>query len=118
MTRSPPASSLPAGALPSPNSAIRPSAKAIQPRSITRSASTILALPRAVSCFAVSSSVAVILRRLPSYRGKRGHVDDPVGDQLADLIVVDDGDHGNTCTLFFIDQIHHDGAIGGIQRSR
>src|SRR5947208_1256306 len=49
MIRSPPASALPAGALLSPYPATRPSAKAIQPRSITRSARTILALPITVS---------------------------------------------------------------------
>jgi hypothetical protein len=54
---------------------------------------------------------------LPSCRGgKQGHVDDPVGDQMTDLIVMDNGDDGNTRALLFIDQIYHHRAIGGIQR--
>src|SRR6478752_2250664 len=67
MIRSPPASSLPTGALPSPCPMTRPSAKAIQPRSTTRSARTILALP-----IMVSEPVEVILLVFLSYRGKPG----------------------------------------------
>jgi hypothetical protein len=53
---------------------------------------------------------------LPSCRGgKRGHVDDPVGDQMTDFIVMDNGDDGNTRALLFVDQIYHDRAIGRIQ---
>ena len=111
MIRSPADVLAPAGAAPSPNSAMRPSAKAIQPRSITRSASTILALPMTVSGWSKSSQC------LSSCRGrKRCHVDDPVGDQVAYLVVVDDGDHGNARALLFVDQIHHDGAVDGIER--
>jgi len=59
------------------------------------------------------------ISRLPSCRGgKRCHVDHPVGDQTTDLIVMDNGDDGNTPALLFVDQIDHDPAIGGIQRSR
>src|SRR5438876_4210958 len=100
MIRSPPASSLARGAVPSPNSAMRPFAKAIQSRSMTRSASTIRALP-----MAVSDLVAVISRHLPSCSsGKRGHVDDPVGDQMPDLIVMHDGDQGHAPAFLLIDQ--------------
>src|SRR4030088_2165635 len=112
MIRSPAASSLPAGALPSSNSAMRPSAKAIQPRSITRSARTILALPSTVS------DPVEVISSLPSCRGcKRRYVDDPIGDQMTDLIIVDDGDHGNARALLFIDQFDYDRAVGRIERS-
>jgi len=53
---------------------------------------------------------------LPSCRGgKRGDVDNPIGDQMADFIVMDNGDDGNTRALLFVDQIYHDRAIGRIQ---
>src|ERR1700733_4826408 len=111
MIRSPPASSPPSGALPSPNSAMRPSASAIQPRSITRSASTMRALPRMVSGF------VVISKHLSSGSGsKRGHVDDPVGDLLADFIVMDDRHHGDALTFLLFDQLNHDRAVGGVER--
>ena len=56
------------------------------------------------------------ISRLPSCRGgKRYHVDNSVGDQTADLIVVDNGDDGNTCAHLFVDQIDHDGAVSGIE---
>src|SRR5437667_9717622 len=100
MIKSPLASSPADGGSPSPNSAMRPSAFAIQPRSITRSASTILALPSRVS------GLVEVISRLPSSSsGKRCHVDDPVGDQMADLIIMDDRHHGNARALLFIDQI-------------
>src|SRR5438093_6912684 len=35
--------------------------------------------------------------------------------QTADLIVVDNGDDGNTCAHLFVDQIDHDGAVSGIE---
>jgi hypothetical protein len=47
--------------------------------------------------------------------GKRCHVDHPVGDQMTDFIVMDNGDDGNTRALLFVDQIDHDRAIGGIE---
>jgi hypothetical protein len=34
---------------------------------------------------------------------------------MANLIVMDDGEDGNTRPLLFIDQVYHDGAVGGIQ---
>src|SRR5277367_6811550 len=111
MIRSPAASSWPEGALPSPTPAMRPSAKAIQERSITRSASTILALP-----MTVSELVELICRLSSCRRRERRHVDDSVGDQMADFIVVDDCDQRNARALLFIDQMHHDIAIGGIER--
>src|SRR5258706_2692836 len=112
MIRSPPASSLADGIWPSPNSAMRPSAKAIQPRSITRSGRTILALPSTVS------DPVEVISSLPSCRGcKRCYVDDPVGDQMTDLIIVDARDHGNARALLFIDQFDHHGTIGRIERS-
>src|ERR1035438_522970 len=99
MIRSPAASSWPDGALPSPTPAMRPSAKAIQPRSITRSARTILALP-----MTVSDLVELISRLSSCRRRERYHVDDPVGDQMADFVVVDDCDHCNARAFLFIDQ--------------
>src|SRR4029453_18954753 len=107
MIRSPPASPLPAGGLPSPYPATRPSAKPIQPRSITRSARTILALPITVSDPVEAISVVFLHAR----GGKRCHVDHPVGDQMTDFIVMDNGDDGNTRALLFVDQIDHDRAI-------
>src|SRR5260370_9250642 len=102
MIRSPPASSLADGASPSPYSAMRPSAKAIQPRSITRSASTILALPRTVS-----GPVEVISHLPSSGSSKRCHVDDPAGDQMAHLIIMDDRHHANASPLHPINHIPH-----------
>ena len=61
--RSPAASVLPAGALPSPISAMRPPAKAIQPRSMTKSARTILAFPITVSAPHESSQVSSVMPR-------------------------------------------------------
>src|SRR6059036_3028162 len=115
MIRSPPASSLPAGALPSPNSAMRPPAKATQPRSITRSASTMRALPRMVSCFEVISHSSF----MPLCRGgKRCHVDDPVSDQMANFIAMDDRCHRNALTLLLFNQLDDDRAIGRVERGR
>src|SRR5262249_36179436 len=104
MTRSPAASSLPEGALPSPISAMSPSAQAIHPCSITRSARTILALP-----IKVSDLVAVISKHLSSCGGgKRCHVNDTVSDARADLVVMNDRDHGDACALLLVDQFDHD----------
>src|SRR5262249_53265401 len=109
--RSPPASSAPAGALPSPISAMRPPAMAIQPCSITRSASPILALAITASFDFAFISIG------PSCRsGKAGDVDNAVGDQMADFIVMDDRDHGDALLLLFCDQRDHDGAVGRIER--
>src|SRR3984893_326502 len=99
--------------MPSPTSAIWPSAKAIQPRLITRSASTILALP-----MTVSDLVELISRLSSCRRRERRHVDDPIGYQMADFIVMDDRDQGDARALLLIDQMNHDVAIGGIERSR
>src|ERR1700686_2724901 len=111
MIRSPTASSLPAGALPSPISAMRPPVTATQPRSITRSARTILALPSTVSF-----PIEVISHSSLCRCGKRCHVDDPVGDQMADFIVMDNRHHGDISALLFVDQLYHHGAIGRIER--
>jgi len=34
---------------------------------------------------------------------------------MTDLIVMDNGEDGNTWTLLFIDQIDHKGAVGGVE---
>src|SRR5258708_36992559 len=100
--RSRAASSLPAGAWPSPNSAMRPSAKATQPRSITRSARTILALAMRVSC------LVEVITSLPSCRSReRRHIDDPVGDQMTDFVVTDDRHHRHALALVLGDQLNH-----------
>src|SRR5258708_39473854 len=109
MIRSPPASALPAGALPSPYPVTRPSEKAIQPSSITRSARTILALPITVSDL-VEVISGVFLHAAAA--------NDVTSTIRTDLIVVDNGDDGNTRALLLVDQIHYDRAIGGIERSR
>ena len=58
------------------------------------------------------------LRRLPSCgSGERCDIDDPVGDQMAYLIVMDDGDHGDTLAFLLVDQFDHHGAIGCVERS-
>src|SRR5215475_7219091 len=114
MTRSPAASSLPEGALPSPISAMRPSTQATHPCLITRSARTILALP-----IKISDLVAAISNRLSSCGGgERCYVDDTVRDAPADLVVMNDCDHGDARTLLLVDQLDHDLAVGGIQRCR
>src|SRR6266849_6353672 len=111
MIRSPPASSLPAGALPSPYPATRPSAKAIQPRSITRSARTILALPMTVSDLVEVISVVF----LHAAAANDVTSTTPIGDQMTDFIVMDNGDDSNTRALFFIGQIDHDSTVDGIK---
>src|SRR4051812_35357902 len=104
MMRSPAASSARPGASPSPNSGMRPSDIATQPRSITRSARTTTALPRMLSCFVISLL-------LSCGGGKRGHIDDPVGDQVPDLVVMDDRHHRHALALLLVDQFDHDGAV-------
>ena len=112
MIRSPPASSLPAGALPSPNSAIRPSAKAIQPCSITRSARTILALPMTVSDpvevmsmfflqAADANDVTSTMRSAIRWRTSSSWT-------MATM--------ATPARFFSVDQFDHHGAVGGIER--
>ena len=112
MIRSPPASSLPAGASPSPNSAMRPSAKATQPRSITRSASTIRALP-----MTVSDPVEVIVN-VSLQAAAANDVTSTIRSAIrcADLVVMDDGDHGDAGAFLLGDQVDHDRAVGGVER--
>src|SRR5258707_7135007 len=110
MLRSPAVSSAPAGALPSPISAMRPFARATQRCSITRSASTILTL-------AITVSFGLAFISFPSGRGgEAGDVDDAIGDQMADLVVMDDRDHGDALLLLLGDQLDHHGAVGRVKR--
>ncbi len=53
-----------------------------------------------------------------SFRPRRqaGDVDDAVGDQMADFVVMDNGDHGDALALLLGDQLDHDGAVGGVER--
>src|ERR1700743_3621035 len=112
MTRSPAASSAGDGASPSPYPATRPSAKAIQPWSITRSARTILALPITVSELAES-----IFKYLSSCRaGERCHVDDAVCNKVAHLVGMNDRHHGDVLPFLLADQFDHDRAVGRIER--
>src|SRR5258708_6739184 len=111
MIRSPRASSAPAAPLPSPISAMRPSASASQPCPITRSARTILALVITVSFGLECISIC------PAGRcGKAGDGDDSGGNQEADLVVMDDRDHGDALLLLLGKQSDHDGAVGGVKR--
>ena len=56
------------------------------------------------------------LTSLPSCRGgKRCHVDDPVGDQMAYFVVMDDGDHRHALALLLRNQFDDDGAVGRVQ---
>src|SRR5262249_22290403 len=95
------------GASPSPNSAMMPSLIASQPLSMTWSASTKRALAR-------MKSVAVMA--LSRGRGKAGDVDNAVGDTVADIGIVHDGDDGGTAAFAFGKQIDHVCGIGGIER--
>src|SRR5262245_15597308 len=104
MMRSPSTSSLAERVSPSPNPAMRPSAMATQPRSMIRSASAICAF-----AITVSDLVEIIASCLSLGRGREGrHVNDPVGDQAADLVIMHDRDHGDTGALLFINQMDHD----------
>src|SRR6185437_6582650 len=99
--RSPPASSLPLGASPSPIASIRPLAKATQPCSTTRSASTILALPMMVSCLVKVISILlfdVFLCR----RRERHHIDDTVRNPATNILVMHDCHDRNTRALLFL----------------
>src|ERR1700747_3309131 len=123
MIRSPPASSLASGALPSPISATRPSTSAIQPCSITRSASTMRALAMTVSRRVVISGLVPFLstiRTTSSFAScgcsERRHIHDPIGDGLANLVVMHDRDNGDASTLLSSDQLDHDIAIFLVQR--
>src|SRR5260370_8073420 len=95
---------------------MRPSAKATQPRSITRSASTIRALPMTVSVLVAFIS-SVFLHAASCRRGKGGDVDDPVCDQSPDLIVMHDRNHGHARPLLLVDQANNHLAVGGVPRS-
>src|SRR5438876_12195105 len=107
MIRSPPASALPAGALLSPYPATRPSAKAIQPRSITRSARTILALPITVSDLV--EVISVVFLHAAAANDITSTTRSAIRRRISS--VVDNGGNGNTRALLFVDQIGHDGAI-------
>src|SRR6185437_16373918 len=110
--KSPPASSAVAGASPSPTAATLPSAKAIQPCSITRSASTMRALP-----MTISEAAAFISGHLSSGSGgKRGDVDDPIGDFPAYFVVMDDRHHGDALRFLLLDQFNHDRSVDRIER--
>src|SRR5262245_18397779 len=85
-----------------------PSTAATQPRSITRSASTTRALAR------ISSERSAVMTS--SCDGKLGDIDDGVGNCIAHVVVVDDGDDGHSAALLLNDQVDHDRAIGGVER--
>src|SRR6516225_6333234 len=123
MIRSPQASSFAPGALPSPISAMRPSTSAIQPRSITRSASTMRALPMRVSrrvvisgLFSILSTIVFTVLLFTCGRSERRDVHDPVSDGLANVVVMHDRDDGDAGALFCSDQLDHDFAVFSIQR--
>src|ERR1700758_4913752 len=115
MMRSPSASSLAERLSPSPNSAMRPPASAIQPRSMIRSASAICAF--AITVSGLVEVIAVITGCLSSGRGcEARHVDDPVSDQATHLVIMDDCDHGDAGALLFVDEMDHDIPVGGVER--
>src|SRR4051812_46030077 len=91
------------GGRPSPISAMRPSVAATQPFSITRSPSTTRALARTRDVMTGSC-------------GKPLNVDRVVGDRLAHVLVVGDGDDRGAALLLLADEAGDDGAIGGIER--
>ena len=112
MTRSPPASSLPAGALPSPNSAMRPSANAIQPRSITRSARTILALPRTVSDSV--EFISSIFLHAAAANDVTSTIRSAIRWRISSSWTI--ATMATPWRFFSIDQLDHDGAVGRIER--
>src|ERR1700732_2008104 len=109
MRRSPPRSSPRSGGWSSPISTIRPSAAASQPRSTTRSASTIWALVRMQSDWELLIAFS---------RGGRelGQVHDGVGDAFANGLVVNDGHDGCAAFLLFSDQACNHRTVLGIER--
>src|ERR1700722_8753222 len=110
MIMSPPMSSLCTGASPSPAAMILAPSKTIQPRSMTRSARTITALLRTV-WFGCN----IIITPLSSVCGSKGcHVHGAVGDERAHLVIMNDGDHGDTISLLLGDEIGHKGTVSGI----
>src|SRR5262249_26949157 len=105
--RSPPTSAPWPGGVPSPSSTISPFATATQPRSITRSASTMRA-------FDSTRSEPVMI---PSgHCGETGDVDDGIADRAADVVIVHDRHHRRTTPLLFRDEIDHHRAIAGVER--
>src|SRR5215469_12798168 len=107
--RSPPRSSAAAGGRPSPISAMRPSATATQPRSITASASTTRALARTKSEWLLIASPHAV-------RGELRDVDHPVGGARAHVIIVYDTRNRRAALLLFVDEIHHDRTIVCVER--
>src|SRR5262245_39331592 len=82
---------------------------ASQPLSMTRSASTILALARTEVC--MGSCIVC-----SSGRGKAGHVDHGVGDAVAERLVMYDGDDRGAAPLAFFDELHDHLAVLRIER--
>src|SRR5437660_6696310 len=109
MRRSPARSLAGPGGRPSPTSAMRPSATATQPRSITASASTTRPLARIKSEWLLIASPDAVRRELRD-------VDHPVGGARAHVVVVHDTRNRRAALLLFGDEIHHDGTIGRIER--
>src|ERR1700738_1004413 len=109
MRRSPPRSSPRSGGWSSPISTIRPPAAGSQPRSTTRSASTIRALVR------MQSDCELLIA---FSRGGRelGQVHDGVGDAFANGLVVNDGHDGCAAFLLFSDQACNHRTVLGIER--
>src|SRR5436305_10092412 len=110
MIRSPPASALPAGALLSPYPATRPSAKAIQPRSITRSARTILALPITVSDLV--EVISVVFLHAAAANDITSTIRSAIRRRISSSWTMATM---ATPAHLFVDQIDHDGAVSGIE---
>src|ERR1041385_7503877 len=109
MRRSPARSSAGPGGRPSPSSAMRPSALATQPRSITASASTTRALARMKSDLLLIASSGTV-RREPR------DVYHSVGGARAHVVVVHDTRNRGAALLLFRDEIHHDRTIDRVER--
>src|SRR5262245_843253 len=99
----------PSGASSSPNSAMVQSLIASHPRSMTWSANTRRALAR------IRSEYVAVMAPSRSC-GKAGDIDDGIGDAVADIGIVHDGDDAGAAALALGDQIDHVCGIGGIER--
>src|SRR5262245_5205118 len=108
-TRSPARSSPRSGARPSPVSAISPPVAATHPRSMTRSA-------RTTRAFVNRSSSLMAQAAGSGCHGKPGDVDDAIGDGIADVLVMDDGNDCGAAAFLFGDQIDHGPAVLGVER--
>src|SRR5205085_2932706 len=110
ISRSPARSWPRSGGGPSPISAIRPSATATKPRSITASGRTTRALARMK--FSLS-----VMAQSPAGCRKARDIDHAVRGADADVIIMHDTRDRRAARFLFIDEIDHDRAVCRIERS-